>query len=99
MTHKQTVLNYLESEPKFRERSNKNRGIVNLLMRRHGILKGLVGDGTLKKETIVSICEDYATMDRAWRQALEHDETLRGKDYGQKEKLETETQRSLGYNV
>ncbi len=94
---KETVEEYLKSEPKFRERRNKDIGFVNLLARRYGTLGILLKREEIDHKTMVAIIQDAASMDRAWRQILEHDETLRGNDYGEKTKLEQETQLELGY--
>lgn len=91
------VLQYLKNEPRFRERKNKNRGLVNLLMNMHPSLRQAVESGALKKDTIIDIVQEYTTMDRHWRQTLEHNETLRGSDYGDKEVLEQEKMLELGY--
>src|SRR3990167_10385210 len=99
MTSKELVQDYLENEPKFRERRNKDRGIVNLLMRRYGSLMQAIEKDLLSKETVTSIVQDYATMDRVWRQSLEKHPRLRGKDYDQKDKLEVNAMKRLGYNV
>lgn len=88
---KEQVEQYLKSEKKFRERSNKDRGIVNLLCTNHPELK------SVEKEILVRAVREYNSMDRAWRQALEQDESLRGTDYGDKEKLEQEKLVDLGY--
>jgi len=89
------VYEYLVSEPKFRERKNKDRGLVNLLTERYPALKDV------PKEHVVAAVQDYASMDRAWRQILSRETNahLRGKDYDDKDELELEAQRNLGYNV
>lgn len=97
MNVKNSILTYLEDQPLFRERSHKDRGIVNMLMRRYPTLADSIDHGALTKETVTAIVQDYATMDRAWRQALEQNEGLRGKDYGEKERLEQEKMIALGY--
>ncbi len=97
MTIKTLVENYLEKQPLFRERKNKDHGIVNILMGRHYKLGEAIRTGQMTKGFVVELMQEYASMDRAWRQALEHDPNLRGKDYGEKEKLEQEHQIALGY--
>lgn len=87
---KDEVHGYLQSEPQFRERSNKDRGIVNLLMRRHPSLKGVIQNGAMKKEVVTAIVQEYASMDRAWRKVLEEEPALRGSDYEDKARLEDE---------
>lgn len=99
MTIKQQIINYLGEEPKFRERRNKDRGIVNLLMKRHGALRTAVESGMMGKDTLTAIVQDYASMDRAWRQALEQNDHLRGKDYDEKDHLEARKLEELGYRT
>ncbi len=97
MTIKQTIANYLETEERFRERKNKDRGIVNLLMRRFPHLDKAIKDGVLSKDQVIDLVQDYTSMDRAWRQTLEQQPELRGTDYDDKERLEQEKQIDLGY--
>jgi seryl-tRNA synthetase len=97
MSLKHLVENYLESQPLFRERKNKDRGIVNILISRHFKLGEAIRQGLLSKGQVTEIMQEYATMDRAWRQALEQHEELRGKDYDEKVRLEQEKQIQLGY--
>ena len=97
MTLKTLVHDYLEKQPLFRERKNKDRGIVNILIGRHYKLGEAIRTGMLSKEFVNEVMKEYASMDRAWRQALEHDPNLRGSDYGDKEKLEQEAELRLGY--
>lgn len=97
MSLKNLVENYLEKQPLFRERRNKDVGIVNILIGRHYKLGEAIRDGLLSKGQVTEIMQEYATMDRSWRQALEQHEGLRGKDYDDKAKLEQEKQVQLGY--
>lgn len=92
-----TVEEYLRSQPLFRERANKDRGLVNLLMKRYPMLRKVIEDKTLSKDTVISIVQDYSSMDRVWRQALERHEDLRGKDYDAKDDLEARKLDELGY--
>lgn len=94
---KQAVERYLDREPRFRERRNKDRGMVNLLMDRYGALKSVIEEGLIGKDTLIAIVQDYASMDRAWRQALEKNPSLRGSDYDEKEKLVDAKLVELGY--
>lgn len=97
MKIKESVEEYLREQPLFRERKNKDRGIVNLLGRRYGALGLLLKRGELTVDTVVAIIQDAYSMDRRWRQALQHDPTLRGSDYDDKEVLEQEAEIELGY--
>ncbi len=99
MTIKEQVIDYLQTEPKFRERSNKDRGQVNLLLRKYTGLAEAVEKKLISKDSLIAFVQDYASMDRAWRQALERDVSLRGTDYGQKEELMAKKQEELGYTV
>lgn len=92
MTIKDQVKNYLEKQPLARERKNKDRALVNLLLQKyHGSIN------EIPKEVLVDIVRDYNSMDRAWRQTLEHNPSLRGKDYDEKESLMQAKQVELGY--
>lgn len=91
------VVRYLKNEPRFRERKNKNRGLVNLLMDMHPSLRQAVQSGVMQKDTIVAIVQEYSTMDRHWRQTLELNADLRGSDYNDKKLLEQEKQVELRY--
>ena len=89
---------YLVREPLFRERKNKNRGIVNLLIDRYN-LKELIINGHLSKDKMVAMVQDYASMDRSWRKTLEERPELRGDDYGEKDELEEKKLEELGYTT
>lgn len=89
-----TVLSYLQEDPRFRERKNKNKGIANLISMKYGI--EIPND---KRDDIVA---DILNMDRQWRKCLEEDETLRGKDYdvnNSKTILEQKKMLELGYQT
>jgi len=99
MSAKTEIIGYLEREKLFRERKNKDRGMVNLLMNKYHGLREAIEKRMLTKDMLTEIVQEYATMDRAWRQALEQHEHLRGSDYGAKDHLEAQKQAELGYNV
>ena len=98
MSLKDLVKSYLEEQSLFRERKNKDRVIVNLLINRYG-LHHAIDRGEITKDRIVALVQDYASMDRAWRKTLEENPSLRGKDYDEKYELEIRTMAGLGYNV
>lgn len=98
MSLKTLVKSYLEEQPLFRERKNKDRGIVNLLINRYG-LQHAIERGEITKDRIVSLVQDYATMDRQWRKTLEEYPEMRGNDYDEKDQLEYAKMAELGYNV
>lgn len=99
MTHQKQILDYLESQPKFRERRNKDKGIVNLLAKRYPTFGRAISSGEITKKVAVAILQDYTTYDRSWRQMLEKHPHLRGSDYPQKATLEKKKQGELGYTV
>lgn len=98
MSQKQLVEEYLDEQPLFRERKNKDRGIVNLLINRYG-LQPAIARGEITKDRIVAMVQDYASMDRAWRKALAENPKWRGSDYDDKDELEAKVMSALGYNA
>lgn len=82
---------YLENEPRARERRNKDRAIVNLLLKHYPSL------ASVKKEILVEFVKDHNTLDRSWRQLLQEYPRLRGSDYDQKEVLVQQKRIELGY--
>ena len=102
MSLKDLVKSYLEEQSLFRERKNKDRGIVNLLINRYG-LHHAIDRGEITKDRIVALVQDYASMDRAWRKTLEENLELRGSDYGEtdgtKDGLEQKKMIELGYAI
>jgi hypothetical protein len=97
MSQKNLIENYLENDKSFRERSNKDKGIVDLLINKYGLFY-LINQRMITKDTLVDMVQDYASMDRSWRYILEHNPQLRGKDYDDKDRLEAEKMEALGYN-
>jgi hypothetical protein len=96
---KEDVLSYLEGSEWFRERQNKDLGLLTLLKRRHPDLENAIRLGIVSESTMVLILQNYATMDRWWRHLLERKEELRGKDYERKDHLESEAMKDLGYHA
>lgn len=88
---KQEIIDYLNSEPRFRERSAKWRGIADILIKKYNL--------ELDRKKLADIIADGSSADRAWRLALKDNPSLRGKDYAEGAKLEEDYQRSLGYNI
>ena len=95
---KDLVKNYLKEEPQFRERKNKDRGLVNLLIDKYNLHRAVDND-PISKELLIELFQDFSSMDRLWRQILAKHPELRGADYNDKEKLESEKQVDLGYQV
>lgn len=91
---KDQLIEYLESEPKARERRNKDRAIVNILIKKYPML----GE-SVPKEVLIGFVKEHNSMDRYWRKILEERTDLRGDDYGDKDGLEIEKQIELGYNA
>jgi hypothetical protein len=92
MTTYEQIKAHLEKYPAARERKNKNKFIGWLLDSTYhltlaGISKGALGN----------IVTDVSTYDRAWRQVLQKEPSLRGSDYGEKDELEEEKLTELGY--
>lgn len=98
MSLKYLVEDYLKEQSLFRERKNKDRGIVNLLINRYG-LHHAIERGEITKDRIIALVQDYASMDRAWRKTLEDQPMLRGTDYDDKDDLEAKKMAELGYNT
>lgn len=100
MSAKDIILETLESNPAFRERSRKDNGLVILLARKHALTIGVALTANLfTRDDLIAFVQDYATYDRAWRQALERNPALRGSDYDSKDELEAKKMEELGYNV
>lgn len=88
---KEEVINYLKSDERFRQRKNKWKGIANLLVKKYNL--------DIDPKKLMDIIADASSMDRVWRDTLLNNESLRGSDYLEGEKLAIEKQRELGYNV
>jgi hypothetical protein len=99
MTNLQKVERYLEEQPLFRERRNKDRGIVNILLKDYSSLNRLVDEGMIHKEILIEFVQQYNSLDRYWRKTLELREDLRGKDYNEKYDLALNKMDELGYEV
>lgn len=91
MTIKELIIDTLKEHPAFRERSRKDRGFVILLKGKYPTLKNTDSD------LLLTVIQESASMDRAWRQALQEHKELRGSDYEEKVVLEQEKVLSLGY--
>ena len=83
------LLNYLQQEPKARERKNKNRALANLLIKSYNL--------EIDKLKMADIVGEILTLDRQWRKLLEENPSLRGEDYSEKTTLEQEKMLQLGY--
>lgn len=87
------LIEYLKTEPRARERKNKNRAIGNLVFKKYGL------ETDIDKLLLSDVIGEILSLDRKWRKILEENPELRGSDYGEKEVLEVEKQRELGYNL
>lgn len=100
MSQKSAVKNFLEQEPRFRERKEKDRGIIYLLVGRLNLQGIMDREGKpITTKQLVEFVQGYATMDREWRQILEQNPQLRGSDYDDKDELEVKKLAQLGYQV
>jgi len=90
---------YLTTQPLARERKNKDRAIVNLLLTRFQGLRTAIENNMTTKEELTRFVKAHATYDRGWRKVTEENEDLRGSDYEEKAELEHRTQTDLGYRV
>ena len=88
---------YLESEPRARERSNKDKAIVNVLLGRYPLIRKALEMEIIDKKMLTQFVQDHNSMDRAWRKVLEERPELRGTDYAEKDALEVDVQEQLGY--
>ena len=86
-----TVKDYLETEPRARERMNYQRAMVNLLLVKYPVLK------EVPKEKLVDFCHDFESYCRLWRKVTEECPELRGKDYDTKDVVEQDYQIKIGY--
>jgi len=87
----QTVKEYLEGEPRSRERHLRDRAMVNLLLVKYPSLKDI------PKETLIAFSQDFESYTREWRQVTRLNPHLRGRDYDTKKKVEERKLESLGY--
>jgi hypothetical protein len=87
------IKNYLEKEPRSRERSLHQRGMVNLLLDKYPDLF------PVPKDKLVDFCHDFESYCRIWRKVLSENENLRGQDYETKQIMEQEYQIGLGYEA
>lgn len=87
------LIDYLKTEPRARERKNKNRAIGNLLQKKYFYTENI------SKDKMADMVGEILSLDRKWRKILEENPDLRGTDYTDKVELELEKQRELGYKV
>jgi hypothetical protein len=99
MNNKKIIEECLEKQPLFRERSRKDKGIITILASIYPELKSAIDSGLLRKNTLISIVQDYSSLDRSWRRALQENPKWRGTDYGEKWKLAKKKMLDLGYKV
>lgn len=90
---KEKLLDYLKIQPLARERKNKDRACINLLVKSYPSL------AEINPKILVSFVQDYGSMDRYWRQILLEQPELRGSDYDDKKILSQEKVLELGYEV
>ena len=85
------LLELLQKDTRTRERSNKNRTLAYLIRKNYNI--------EIDNGKMADIVGEILTRDREWRQLLEKNPELRGRDYKDKTLLENEKLVELGYNV
>ena len=88
---KYNLESYLRRNKYACERKNKNVVIVRLMIEKFPLLKA-------NRTLLVQFIKEAASLDRLWRQLLQHNKELRGKDYYKKEELEIKKKKELGYN-
>lgn len=93
------LIDYLKQEPRARERKNKNRAIGNVILEKYSSQFPLYSDTKEDKAKMADIVGEILSLDRKWRKILEENPDLRGSDYKEKDKLEEDYQKSLGYNI
>lgn len=91
MDTKTQVIKYLETEPKFRERSAKLRGIADLLIKNYNL--------DIDRRKLADILRDAESMNRYHRQILQDYPDLRGNDYETGEIVSQDYQQKIGYEV
>lgn len=87
------MLALLRSDPRARERKNKERAIRLILIEKHPSLK------EIDRDVLIAAMKTYASLDRAWRKTTEEHPELRGEDYYEKFQLEDAKRAELGYNT
>lgn len=87
------LLQYLKEQPLARERKNKNRAIGNIIIKKYNLYPSFQD-----KEKLADMVGEILLLDRYWRKHLKENPDLRGKDYGDKDRLEEQFVLKLGYN-
>lgn len=87
------IKEYLTGEPRGRERRNRSRAVVNLLLRNYPEMS------TIPKDKLIDFVHDADSYDRIFRKVQQENEDLRGEDYETKDIVEQEKILSLGYEV
>ncbi len=78
MTLYKRIKDYLEKEPRARERKTHKRAVVNVLLEAYPSLKDI------PKDTLIEFCADFENGTRYWRDVTEMFPHLQGSDYGDK---------------
>lgn len=89
---KEEIHQYLISEPRARERANKDRGLVNFLVN-----KGNYQSYPATKTELINFVHDFSNADRYWRMILSENPELQGKDYRDGKILADKKELELGY--
>lgn len=95
MTLQQKVKNYLEIEPRARERRNRARAVWNILEQNQSVSGGVL----LKLNFIDFVFREIISINRLINKVQQDHAYLRGEDYNDKKHLQQQAQTELGYEV
>lgn len=89
---RETILDYLQKYPEFRERRNKNKWIAGIVLKKYGV------EITPElKSQLSHLGTDLMNADRYWRMHTAETPQLRGNDWETKDVVEQNKEIELGY--
>lgn len=91
MTANEVMMSFLENNKWARLRKNKNKALAVLARKKHPI--------DIETNLLSEIIVESTTLDREWRKIMSDIPAMRGADWEDKDELEEEKKRELGYNV
>lgn len=97
MTDYYLIKSKLEVFPNFRERRFRNKYLAVLSLREVGKEAHLDSSLTLSMEELSDFAIRFDSLRHAWGEVLRENPSLRGKDYGDKEKVVQEKLIKMGY--
>lgn len=97
MTVYEETLNYLENNPKYRERKYRGHLLANLALRAVGIGNKWSRGEKLTVQELCDFAVKFDTYRHAWTDVTKAVPELRGEDYEDKEMLMEAKQLELGY--